>query len=222
MKINFKENNKIKDLKMRMEYREWKFNALDEAAYFIIFQGFIEQGLLLKISGNALKLYIYLGINSNNFEGVVWHSTEKLAKYFGKSQRTIRGWMKELEDVGLIKRMRLKYDGEVYTYLRPYKIKVEKQNTAIEGSILIDKNNSLVFKFKVGEREQIEYISSGTELEIYDYSTGRWIGGRIVISRNMDDYNFTYVFKPKMNAWEKKIALDPEVILKVRRKINNI
>lgn len=222
MKINLKENNKTKDSRMRMEYRTWKFNALDEAAYFIIFQGFVETGILSEISGNALKLYIYLGINSNNFEGVVWHSTAKLAKYFGKSERTMRGWMKELEDLRLIKRMRLKYDGEVYTYLRPYKTKVEKENIATEGSILIDNNNSLVFKFKVEDKEKIEYISSGTELEIYDYSTGRWVRGKISISRNIDDYNFTYVFKSKINVWEKKIDLEPGMTLKVRMNINNI
>ncbi|MDU4912867.1 helix-turn-helix domain-containing protein [Clostridium baratii] len=110
----------------KKEFNYWKREALDEAGYFIIFQGFLEEEILKNISGNALKLYLYLGINSRNSTGVVWHSNKKIAEYFNKAERTIRSWMKELEDLKLIKRMRLDYDGKVYTYLKPYKYKKNK------------------------------------------------------------------------------------------------
>ena len=119
--MNFNDlNNSEKSLIMRNNYKRWKLDALDESGYFTIFQGFLEGNKLNDISGNALKLYIYLGLNSNNLEGIVWHSNKKIANYFNKSERTIRTWMKELEDNRLIKRMRLKYDGPVYTYLQTY------------------------------------------------------------------------------------------------------
>jgi len=113
-------SNKEKARLYKRNYREWKKNSLDESGFFVIFSGFIDSDKLKKISGNALKLYIYLGIYSNNMTGEVWHSNKTIAKYFGKSERTIRAWMKELEDMNLIKRMRLEFDGEPHVYLQPY------------------------------------------------------------------------------------------------------
>jgi hypothetical protein len=113
-------NNKSKAISHKNNYKSWKKRSLDENGYFIIFNGFVESHLLTKISGNALKLYIYLGIHSQNTTGEVWHSNKTIAKYFDRSERTIRGWMLELEELHLIKRMRLVYDGEVHTYLQPY------------------------------------------------------------------------------------------------------
>lgn len=112
--------NKSKATLHKNNYKSWKKRSLDENGFFIIFNGFVESHLLTKISGNALKLYIYLGIHSQNTTGEVWHSNKTIAKYFDRSERTIRGWMLELEEIHLIKRMRLVYDGEVRTYLQPY------------------------------------------------------------------------------------------------------
>ena len=145
MQLDFKKlKNRDKSLLMRNNYKIWKYNALSESAYFIIFQGFLETNILKEISGNALKLYIYLGINSNNYEGIVWHSNKKIASYFDKSERTIRTWMKELEDLKLIKRMRLDYDGIVYTYLQPYKDK-DNNNENI-GIIYFSSSGFIVFQ----------------------------------------------------------------------------
>ena len=120
-------NRKIQDLTNKQKaqlykdnFKFWKERSLQENGFFVIFNGFLETGNLKKISGNALKLYLYLGINARNSTGEVWHSNKTIAKYFGKSERTIRGWMKELEDLNFIKRMQLEYDGLAHVYLQPY------------------------------------------------------------------------------------------------------
>lgn len=139
-------NNKEKSRQLRFEYRYWKQQSLEKSGYFIIFQGFLENNILKDISGNALKLYIYLGVNSNNMEGIVWHSNKTIANYFNKSERTIRLWMKELEDKNLIQRMRLQFDGQVYTYLKPYYDQKGNLKKLLPGYLIFDNNNNLCFK----------------------------------------------------------------------------
>lgn len=106
----------------KRNYSTWKQTGLDDNSYFLIFKGFIESNKLKNISGNALKLYIYLGMYSKNNTGEVWHSTNTIAKYFDKSERTIRTWSKELEDIHLIKKMQLEFNGISHTYLQPYNL----------------------------------------------------------------------------------------------------
>jgi DNA-binding Lrp family transcriptional regulator len=101
-------------------YTDWKRSMLETSGYFVIFKPFQNSEKLKHISGNALKLYVYLGLNSNNYTGEVWHSNKKIATYFGKSERTVRGWMQELESLNLIKRFQLEYNKESHTYLQPY------------------------------------------------------------------------------------------------------
>lgn len=119
-------SNKDKSAIYKTNYKLWKSKALEENGYFIIFDGFVENNSLKNISGNALKLYIYLGIYSKNMTGEVWHSNARIAKYFGKSERSVRNWMKELEDLNLIKRMQLEFNGQAHNYLQPYKLKSKK------------------------------------------------------------------------------------------------
>lgn len=204
MKLDNLKNNQ-KGVIMRSNFKKWKLDSLDEAGYFIIFQGFLESGILNQISGNALKLYIYLGINSNNFEGIVWHSNFRIASYFDKSERTIRTWMKELEDFHLIRRMQLKYDGAVYTYLQPYQAKYEDNNNGelMEGTLTITKENNLIIQID----DKTKPISSGTNLFLYDEYIDEWVEGKIIINRlpGVDEYsdNITYIFKP-MNMYSYK------------------
>lgn len=107
--------NELKEI-----YSKWKRDSISEKGYFIIFNGFKTTDKLKDISGNALKLYIYLGLNSNNYTGEVWHTNATIATYFGKSERTIRGWMQELESLNLIKRFQLEFNQESHTFLQPY------------------------------------------------------------------------------------------------------
>lgn len=119
-------SNKQKAFLYKNNYKSWKTKGLDENGYFVIFDGFCDSNTLKNISGNALKLYIYLGIHSKNMTGEVWHSNARIAKYFDKSERSIRNWMRELEDLNLVKRMQLEFNGSSYNYLQPYKLKSKK------------------------------------------------------------------------------------------------
>lgn len=116
-----KNNKKLAD-SLRNNYSEWKSKSLEDGGYFVIFNGLQSTDKLKNISGNALKLYIYLGLNSDNFTGEVWHSNKKISKYFNKSERTIRYWMTELESLNLIKRFQLDFNGESHVFLQPYEI----------------------------------------------------------------------------------------------------
>lgn len=102
------------------EYSDWKIDSLSNSGYFPIFQAFKEEFLLKNLSGNAIRLYLYLGLHSGNNTGKTWVSIETISKYFDKSPRAISNWIKELEEKALIERMQLAKNGVSYTFLRPY------------------------------------------------------------------------------------------------------
>ena len=115
-----KNSNKQLAENNRKEYEEWKNLALDSFGFFPIFQPFKENFLLRKLSGNALRLYLYLGLMSGNQTGETWVSIETMSSYFRKSKRSISAWIKELEDAKLIERMQLELNGSSHTFLKPY------------------------------------------------------------------------------------------------------
>lgn len=115
----------------RGAYKAWKSDALNHFGFFPIFQPFKESFHLRNLSGNAIRLYLYFGLVSGNETGESWVGIDSIAKYFGKSKRTISDWIKELEEAKLIERMQLKQNGVAHTFLCPY------------GYHLIDDENSL-------------------------------------------------------------------------------
>lgn len=104
----------------RDNYKVWKEESLDFVGYFPIFQSFKEEFILRDLSGNAFKLYIYLGLHSGNKTGETWVTIENIAKYFDKSPRTISYWIEELMEKKLIDRVQLKYNEPSHTFLIPY------------------------------------------------------------------------------------------------------
>ncbi len=104
----------------RKHYKDWKKTSLESFGYYPIFQPFKETFLLRTLSGNALKLYVYLGLMSGNTTGESWVTIATMAKYFEKSERTISGWLKELEQAKLIERFQLKPNSVAHTFLNPY------------------------------------------------------------------------------------------------------
>lgn len=112
--------NKQKAVIYREDYGEWKEYSLDHHGYFPIFQTFKEAFLLRDLSGNALRLYLYLGLMSGNKTGETWVSIDTIAQYFDKSTRAISNWIKELEEAKLIERMQLENNGVSHTFLKPY------------------------------------------------------------------------------------------------------
>lgn len=104
----------------RNNYKYWKQSSLDNAGFFVLFNGFLDNDILKKISGNALKLYMFLGIKSDNFTGESHYSIKTMAKYFGKSERTINNWISELEKLNLIRRVQFQHNKVSHTFLQPY------------------------------------------------------------------------------------------------------
>jgi len=116
----------------RENYKYWKKNNLNSSGYFIIFNGFKDNSYLKTISGNALKLYVYLGIHSNNETGESFHGVETISKYFGKSERTVYNWFNELVELHLIRRSQLIFNGPSHTFIQPYNTTIKKINTKLE------------------------------------------------------------------------------------------
>lgn len=112
-------NNRKAEL-LRKKYGNWKNEAFNRFGFFPIFQPLKEEFFLKNLSGNAVKLYIYLGLASANETGETWVSINTMARYFGKSERTISYWLKELEESFLIERFQMKKDGVAHTFIQPY------------------------------------------------------------------------------------------------------
>jgi DNA-binding transcriptional ArsR family regulator len=110
----------VKAKEFLQSYEQWKDTRLNEPGWFPIFIDFKESELLKNISGNALRLYIYLGLHSKNSTGESWHSLSSMAKYFGKSERTISNWLEELKYHNLVERIQLDRSTTAVTFLRPY------------------------------------------------------------------------------------------------------
>ena len=105
----------------KTNYDNWKAKQYsDEVGFYPIYETFSSKLNLCKISGNALKLYIFLGLVSDSITGESWYSIDSIAKYFDKSPRTINNWFKELKDLGLIDKIQFDYDKEAHTFLKPY------------------------------------------------------------------------------------------------------
>lgn len=112
--------NKDKATFLKDNHEKWKKEALKDSGYFTVFTGLIENNTLNKMSGGALKLYVFLGIHSDNKTGESFYKIDSMAKYFDVSDRTISNWIKELESLRLIERLQLGYNSVSHTYLIPY------------------------------------------------------------------------------------------------------
>lgn len=120
MTIN-KLNNKKKAEFYTKNFSYWKKDKLiNKDGFFIVYNEFLSKNILKNLSGNALKLYLFIGINSNNSTGESWYTIESFCKYFDKSPRTISYWLNELEHFNLIRRMQLKPNTPAHTFLQPY------------------------------------------------------------------------------------------------------
>ena len=119
--MSFKEFSNHKKAEVyKLNYKKWKEYSLDNDGYYPVFQSFKENYILRRISGNALKLYLYMGLYSGNKTGENWVTIETISLYFKKSPRTISNWIRELEELKLIVRMQLKYNEPSHTYFLPY------------------------------------------------------------------------------------------------------
>ena len=112
--------NKEKAIIQKRNYNNWKKDSLDSKGFFVIFNGFLEKDYLSEISGGALKLYVYLGIHSNNATGESFYKIKSISDYFDVSERTVSNWFRELIKLRLIERYQMELNGVSYTYLNVY------------------------------------------------------------------------------------------------------
>lgn len=106
---------------LRSSYKVWRDKSKENSqGFFTVYNSFLQSGMLCNISGNALRLYIYLGINSRNDTGESWHSTQKISDYFDCDKRSVTRWFEELEEKKLIKRVQKGYKRVSNTFLLPY------------------------------------------------------------------------------------------------------
>lgn len=198
-------SNKLKAEALKAEHKEWKKEELASNTYFIIFKDFLSPNILNKISGNALKLYIYLGLNADNMTGEVWHGTEKIAKYFGKSERTIRTWFRELQDLNLIYRMQLEFNGNSYNYLLPYKdinktdkyiLKYRLKNSNLRKSVdLNDYKESIVKGVKFVFPTSVVIVSKEIFTIQLDFSPEPELLRKMGYEIKTRDYRFTNLLR---------------------------
>jgi hypothetical protein len=107
--------------KARNNYRLWRrYNKLNNKGFFVVYNDFKETNILSRISGNACRLYLYLGIVSKNETGESWHSNELIAEYFNCDIRSVKRWFVELQQVGLINRVQKGAMRRANTFLLPY------------------------------------------------------------------------------------------------------
>jgi hypothetical protein len=105
---------------LREQYKQWKLGKQEKKDPFFIIYNDFKDLYLKEISGGALKLYIFMGFHARNWTGELWISTPKFAEFFEKDPRTIKKWLAELEEIGLIKRIQTGYHRVANTFLLPY------------------------------------------------------------------------------------------------------
>lgn len=121
---------------MRDSYADWKEQIFTmNKPFFPIHTDF--QDLFLKeISGPALKLYVFLGINSRYHTGESWFSSKEVSEFFDRDQRTVLNWFQELEKLGLIFREQKGFKMKANSFIRPYGFMIEEIRIANNSSTL--------------------------------------------------------------------------------------
>ncbi|MEW4226374.1 helix-turn-helix domain-containing protein [Rossellomorea marisflavi] len=107
---------------LRKDHSQWRDEQFsNKNGFFPVFSEFKQH--LSDLSGGAVSLFLYLGLNSNNQTGECYHDISKISEYFGKSPRTISSWFKELEERQIIERLQLQLNGVSHTFIRPYRLR---------------------------------------------------------------------------------------------------
>jgi DNA-binding transcriptional regulator YhcF (GntR family) len=135
----------------RTQYSEWR-NELQKInkPFFMIPTDF-KHIFLKKISGGALKLFLFLGFHSKYQTGESWYSIEQIANFFEKDKRTISNWFQELEKLGLIYRGQKGYMMKANTFLRPFGFRFDEIDTEESSNlkhIKVNLENSKLIGYK--------------------------------------------------------------------------
>lgn len=105
---------------LRNTHLRWRRHTREKKVGFfpIYTKDFVKK--LPYISGNALKLYIYLGSFAKNDTGELMVSVKKMEVDFNCSRRTVHNWLEELIELKLIKRVQPGYKKSTHTFILPY------------------------------------------------------------------------------------------------------
>ncbi|MHB1628774.1 MAG: hypothetical protein ACYCVB_10460 [Bacilli bacterium] len=105
---------------LESEYELWRTTMrTNKEGFFPIFKYF--RAHLRSLSGEALRVFIYMGMVSNNKTGEVFLSIGQIANYSGKTEEDLHDVLSELREAGLVNRLRTE-DGTAKTFLLPYGI----------------------------------------------------------------------------------------------------
>lgn len=134
------------------EWRQWCFQ--NKKGFFPVFTPeFVDK--FKEVSGNALRLYLYLGAHINNREGYTLLAIETIAKEYKATKRTVHNWFQELRDNRLLLRIQPGFKQPTYTYLLPY----HEQFLDLYPGI-----QELINEYMVHEN----YFSSGSVAQIFN------------------------------------------------------
>lgn len=105
----------------RDNYKRWREHQHSQkAGFFPVFSNDFKP-YLKDLSGNAVRLYIYLGLHSDNETGDATRATlHAMQSFFNCDVRTLQKWLAELETANLIKRIQPKYKATRRILLNPY------------------------------------------------------------------------------------------------------
>lgn len=108
-------------VELRESHKEWRENLHKEkTGFFPVFSNQIKP-YIQDLSGNAIRLYIYLGIHSNNETGEVMGTNPRMMQQFFDCQlRTLQKWLEELEQANLIRRIQPAYKTKMHIFILPY------------------------------------------------------------------------------------------------------
>lgn len=101
-------------------HRSWRrWTQRNKRGFFPVFSPIFAEKMK-NVSGNAIKLYIYLGMHIDNQAGYTMIAIDTMAEYFQTSNRTVHNWLKELKENKLIIRIQPAFKQTTYTFLIPY------------------------------------------------------------------------------------------------------
>lgn len=140
------------------EWKQWAFKY--KRGFFPIFTpDFMKK--FKDVSGNALKLYLYLGTYINNQDGYALVGIETISKDLKATKRTVHNWFQELREHRLVIRIQPGYKQPTFTCLLPY-----------HDDFLEDRDflKSLINQYATDSPDLDSDLETDTDIEIIDIS----------------------------------------------------
>ncbi len=103
---------------LKSEYEKWRANArVTKEGFFPVFKNF-RSYLKGSLSSEAIRVFLYLGLVSNNKSGEVFYPLSSIASYLDKTDEDLKDIMDELKAANLVER--IKTEEGTKTFLLPY------------------------------------------------------------------------------------------------------